>query len=480
MKDIYVKYKPFIGFLLAFLVCGIVLNLPPQPGLTPAGQKAIALLAWLLTLYATEPIPLPISSLMAVPMAVFLGLANINKALVGFSSSALFMCVGAFVMAAAMEKSRLAERCTYWLLNKIGCTAARISLGVTFANVLLAFMVPSTTARTALLLPICLGIINIALKGSDNNSEGGEVKRSKFALSLLMVLAFTNSTISAGILTSSLPNPVVIGFIQQATGKVISYADWFVYGFPPALIMTIFTWWYLTRFIKSEIKEIPGGAAFISEKLDSMGKFTTKEWKTLIIFLLVGVLWATGNTTKIDTTVSCLLGAGLFYIFGIINWQDFNKTSAFQILLIMGGGFCAVEFLFSTGAAKWIAMKILDSLGLVGASTIIVLLVLMIFTQYIRVFFQGTTKLATIFIPILIAMASALNVPPEVIAMPCGMLISGFPFLMFYNTNPNVVVYGSGHVNIWDFPKYGLPICTVAIIFYLVVAVTYWKWLGLY
>jgi|GEM_PF-925744 len=478
MKDFYKNYRPYIGFVLAFLVCGIVLRLPPQPGLTEAGQKAIALLAWLLTLYATEPIPLPISSLMAVPMAVFIGLSNISKALVGFSSSALFMCVGAFVMAAAMEKSRLAERCTYWLLDKIGCTAARISLGITAANIVLAFMVPSTTARTALLLPICLGIISLAVKTADNHT--GEVKRSNFALSTLLVLAFTNSTISAGILTSSLPNPVTVGFIQQATGKVISYADWFIYGFPPALIMTMFTWWFLTRFIKSEIKEIPGGSAFISDRLASMGKVTVNEWKALAIFLLVGVLWATGNTTKIDTTVSCLLGAGLFYICGIITWQDFNKTSAFQILLIMGGGFCAVEFLFSTGAATWIAMQILDHLGLVGASIITVLLVLMLFTQYIRVFFQGTTKLATIFVPIVIAMAIAVDVPPEVIAMPCGMLITGFPFLMFYNTNPNIVVYGSGHVNIWDFPKYGLPICTVAILFYLLVAVTYWKWIGLY
>jgi di/tricarboxylate transporter len=200
--------------------------------------------------------------------------------------------------------------------------------------------------------------------------------------------------------------------------------------------------------------------------------------KHFAIFLLV-LLWPQAIRRKLNHGF-LRIGAGLFYIFVIINWQDCNKTSAFQILLIMGGGFCAVEFLFSTGAAKWIAMRILDTLGLVGASTATILLVLMIFTQYIRVFFQGTTKLATIFVPILIAMAITLNVPPEVIAMPAGMLISGFPFLMFYNTNPNVVVYGSGYINIWDFPKYGLPICTVAIIFYLGVAVTYWKWLGLY
>ena len=250
MKNFYEKYRSYIGFALAFLVCWIVLNLPAQEGLSVAGQKSIALLAWLLTLYATEPIPLPIASLMAVPMAVFIGLANINKALVGFSSSALFMLVGAFIMAAAMEKSRVAERCTYWLLSKIGCSASRITLGVTFSNILLAFMVPSTTARTALLLPVCMGIINLACpKKADEDTDNGQ--RSMFAVGLLLVLTFTNSTISAGILTSSLPNPVTVGFIYQATGKVISYADWFIYGFPPAIIMTFFTWWYIGKVCKS-------------------------------------------------------------------------------------------------------------------------------------------------------------------------------------------------------------------------------------
>lgn len=479
MKNFYEKYRSYIGFALAFLVCWIVLNLPAQEGLSVAGQKSIALLAWLLTLYATEPIPLPIASLMAVPMAVFIGLANINKALVGFSSSALFMLVGAFIMAAAMEKSRVAERCTYWLLSKIGCSASRITLGVTFSNILLAFMVPSTTARTALLLPVCMGIINLACPPkADEDTDNGQ--RSMFAVGLLLVLTFTNSTISAGILTSSLPNPVTVGFIYQATGKVISYADWFIYGFPPAIIMTFFTWWYIGKVCKSEITEITGGSEYVKNKLDSMGKMSLTEYKTITVFLLIAVLWATGNITKIDTTVSCLLGAGLFYILGVVQWKDFNNTAAFQILLIMGGGFAAAEFLFSTGAAKWMAMTILNKLGLVGSSVTVVLVVIMIFVQYIRVFVQGTTKMATIITPILIAIAEAAGVPATVIALPAGMLITGCPFLMFYNTNPNVVVYGTGHLKMWDFPKYGFPLCTIAIIFYLGVALTYWKWLGLY
>jgi len=478
MKEIMAKWRNFLGLGLALAIGGAILAIPSQPGLSPAGQKAIALLAWLITMYVAEPVPMPVASLMAVPMVVFLGLANVSKALTGFASSSLFMLVGAFVMAAAMEKSRVAERCTYWLLSKIGCTATRITLGVTIANIVLAFMVPSTTARTALLLPVCMGIIELVKRETAHLNLSQS--RSNFTVGLLMVLAFTNSTISAGVLTSSIPNPVIADFVFKATGQTIGFADWFIYGFPPAIIMTFFTWWYIGRVCKSEIAEIPGGVEYIQEKLQSMGKISVTEWKTISVFALVGILWATGNKINVDTTVSCLVGAGLFFLLDIISWKDFAKGSAFQIMLIMGGGFVAGELLLSTGAAKWVAMTIFQALGLVGASTVVVLLVIMVVVQYMHFFFQGTTKMATILGPILIAMAVAANVPPAVIALPAGMLISGFPFLMFYNTNPNVVVYGTGHLTVTDFPKFGFPLCTVAILFYLVVAVTYWKWLGLY
>jgi len=476
MQEIMLKWRNALGLVFAFALGGLIMLLPAQPGLTAAGQKSIALLVWLITMYVIEPVPLPICSLLVVPMAVFLGIAKVSQALNGYASSAIFMLLGAFVMAAAMEKSGAAERLTYWLLSKIGCTATRITLGMTVANIALAFIVPSTTARTALLLPVTMGIIELVKKANPHIDQ----QRSNFAVGLLMIMCFTNSTISAGVLTSSIPNPVVVDFLFKATGKMISYAEWFVYGFPPALIMTIFTWWYIGKVCKAEIDEIPGGTEFIKDKLSNMGKISIVEWKTIAIFGVIGLLWATQSMTKIDTTMAALVGVGLFFLLDVIKWPDFAKGGAFNILLVMGGGFSAGEILLSTGAAKWVAMTLLNLLGLVGATTTIVMLVIMIVVQYIRLFFQGTTKMATIMMPIIIAMAIAANADPFAVALPAGMLITGFPLLMFYGTTPNVVVYGTGIIKVMDFPKFGFPIATVGILFYLAVAVTYWKWLGLY
>jgi len=465
-----------IGMPLTIVVFAAILMMPTPEGLTVAGQKALAVLAALVILYLTEPIELTVASIMVIPVAVFLKLGTTKHVLENFATSPIFLLIGAIMMAAAMEKTRLAERFTYWLLSTIGCSTRNITLGVTVANIALAFMVPSTTARTAILLPICLSII--ALYNKANNVEG----RSNFAVCLLMVLAFTNSTMSGGILTATVPNPITVDFIQRASGVTITYMDWLMYGFPPALFMTFFTWWYLRKAFKPEHEEIPGGIEHIREQHQAMGKMSAPEWRTLSVFMLVVGLWATGGLTGIDTTVACYIGVSLLFFpkFGVITWKDTNRDSAYHILMMSGGALAMGEFLLKTGAAKWLALKVFNSLGLVGSSSFVIIIVVLFIVQYSRIGFFGTTGLTVLFMPIIVAFAAAAGLPAAALALPVGMLIGAFPFLMFYNTLSNILIFGTGHLTVGDFPKVGFAICAVGVIVYSLSVVTYWRWLGLY
>jgi anion transporter len=465
-----------IGMPLTVVAFAAILMMPTPDGLTVMGQKALAVLAGLVILYLTEPVELTVASIMVIPAAVFLGLANVKQVLANFATSSIFLLVGAILMAAAMEKTGLAERFTYWLLSTIGCSARNITLGVMTANIALAFMVPSTTARTAILLPICLSILTLYNKA--NGIEG----RSRFAIGLLLTLAFTNSTISGGILTATTPNPITVDFIQRAGGVTISYIDWLIYGFPPAMVMTLLTWWYLRRAYKPEHEEIPGGIDYIRERLAAMGSITGAEWRTLSVFVLVVALWATGGWTKIDTTVACFLGASLLFIpkFGVITWKDTNRDSAYHILMVSGGALAMGEFLLKTGAAKWLALKVFNSLGLVGASSFVIIAVVMLIVQYARIGFFGTTGLTVLFMPVVVAFAAAANLPAAALALPVGMLIGSFPFLMFYNTLSNILVFGTGYLVVGDFPKVGFVLCFAGVLVYTLFAATYWHWLGLF
>ena len=461
-----------IGLPLALLLMLAVWFMPKLPGLSVVGQKALSLFAGVFVLYLTEAIPLPITSLLIVPAAVLMGVVNLKTALEGFASSSVYLIVGAFLLATAMVKTKLAERITFKILECIGGSARNITLGVMLANICLAFLVPSSTARTAILLPVCISIIDLF------KTEG----RSRFAINLLLTLAFTNATIGAGILTATVPNPVTIDFIVKAGGPLISYTDWLLYGFPPALLMTVITWGFIQWVYKPEQAEVPGGIDYIRNKLGSMGAMSSAEWRALSVFVLVVVLWATGKWTKIDPTTACLAVSGLFFLpkFGVLDWNDANKGISWQIILIAGGGISLGDILMKTGAAKWLAVTIFNALGLAGSSILVILIVLMLIIQYMHLLFVGTTAMATAFIPIVLAMAQSANIPPMVLALPAGMIIGGYPLLMFYNTLPNILVYGTGKMRVEDFPKVGVVVCAIGCIVYALCAATYWRWVGMF
>jgi len=273
-------WRQRLGVPLAIICYVLALVMHKPDSLSIPGHKSLALFAGIFVLYLTEAIPLAITSILVVPAGVLMGITSTKNALSGFGASTVYLMMGAFMLGAAMVKSKLADRVTYLIMKLLGDRARNILLGVVLANIVLAFLVPSTVARTAILLPICVGILQIF------KTE----ERSNFAVALLLILAYTNSTISAGILTATTPNPVTIGFIQNASGHLISFGEWFIYGFPPALLMTFFTYWLVSFMYKSEVDQIPGGSDYIAAKLAALGPLNGDEKRSMCIFGLVVIL----------------------------------------------------------------------------------------------------------------------------------------------------------------------------------------------
>ena len=465
-------WRKKLGVPLAILVPLLIIIAGKPAGLSAAGHMALALFSGTFVLYLTEAIPLPITGLAIIPASVLMGITNIKGAMSGFGASSVYLMLGAFILAAAMVKSRFAERITYHIMNIVGDSAKSILIGVTLANIILAFLVPSTTARTAILLPVCLSIIQVyGVEGSSN-----------FAKGLLLVLTFTNSTIAAGILTASVPNPITVSFIAKAGGDAISYLDWFVYGFPPALLMTIITCYYVHRVYKPEVESIPNGKEFVKEKLAELGPVSPNEKRAILVFTLVVFLWITGQWTNLDTTVACLAGTTLLFLpgLGFLTWSDAGKSISWNVLMLTGGGLTLGELLVTTGAAKWLAVTIFHSLGLGELSVVAVLIIVMLIVQYLHIVFVATTPMATGLIPIIISIAEVVNLNPAVLALPAGMIIAGYPLLMFYNTSPNILVYGTNQLSVGDFPRVGFALCGIACVVYAICAMTYWRWLGLF
>ena len=119
-------------------------------------------------------------------------------------------------------------------------------------------------------------------------------------------------------------------------------------------------------------------------------------------------------------------------------------------------------------------------MGVEGLAVLLVLIIIMLIIQYLHILFVGTTAMLTAIMPVVIGMAEHLGVNPLIFALPAGMIIGGYPLLMFYNTLPNILVYGTGELDVRDYPKVGFILCTVAVLLYSLCAATYWQWLGLF
>ncbi|HUL00470.1 MAG TPA: SLC13 family permease, partial [Nitrospirota bacterium] len=166
------KLRKQYGLPVALVSAAIVWFMGAPAGLTPVGHKALVLFTGIFVLYLSEAVPLPIVSLAVAPLAALWSIVPPAVALESFASAPVYLMVGAFILANAMVKSGLADRLTYVIMNLVGTSTRAISFGIVLANIVMAFLIPSSLARTGLMIPVCLGIFHVF----------GQKGRTKFAI----------------------------------------------------------------------------------------------------------------------------------------------------------------------------------------------------------------------------------------------------------------------------------------------------------
>lgn len=463
--------KKRLGLALAAVSFVLILFLPTSSDLSGEGVRCLAVFCAVFFLYLFESINAAVVSLLIVPALTLLHIVDIQTALSGFASTSTYLIVGSFILAAAVLKSGLGTRITYLILMKIGTSARRVTFGILLVNIVTAFMIPSSTARTAMMLPICISLIR----------QFSSEKHSRFGANLMLTLCITNSTISAGILTATISNPMAAEYILSSTGSSVSFTDWFIWGFPPALIMTLISWVVIQLLFPPEQAGINGGKAFIENQLRSLGPMGHDEKITVAVLAFTIFLWVCGHIFGIDSTSACLLGACLLVLpkIGILKWSDCKNNISISVVFIVSGGVSLGAAMSSTGASAWIASRIFSMLRLQSMSPFLLIVTLIIIVQFMHIFFAGTATMANVFFPILIGIAATAGIPADQLLIPAAFMIGGYPILMFFNTTPSIMCYDTGEVSAGDFPKIGFAISVIACAVYALCAFVYWPLTGL-
>lgn len=487
------KESVHVAGLLAALAGLVGVMLLPQPaGLPVAGQIMLGLLLFSVILWVSEAVDYAISAvLITALMAFLLGMAPnaakpeavlgtgpaLTLALGGFANTALALVAAACFLSAAMTITGLDKRIALFILSKVGARTNRVLIGAILVGIVLSFLVPSTTARVACLVPIIMGII-LAF---------GVDQRSRFAGMLMIATAQSASIWNVGVKTAAAQNMVAIGFIEKAYGQTITWSDWLIAAAPWSILMSIALYFVMIRMMPPETKEIAGGKETIRLALHALGPMSWAEKKLLFITLALLAFWATEKVLHpFDTSSTTIAAIALMFTpgIGVMGWKQAQSKIPWGTIVLFGTGISLGTALLQTKAAAWLANIIVANLGLAGASVFMILALLSLFLIVVHLGFASATALASAMIPIMISVLQQIAGGPNAAPMNLvGMtmllqFVVSFGFILPVNAPQNMVAYGTDTFTVKDFVRTGLVLTAIGFALVLLLGATYWQWMG--
>ncbi len=476
------------GLLAAVAVMTAILLMPTPDGLPVAGHRMLAVLAFAVIVWMTEALDYAVSAVViAALMAFLLGLspnpanpkvlmgtsAGLGLAFSGFANTALALVAAALFLAAAMTATGLDKRIALVVLSRVGTETRHVVMGAILVGFIMAFLVPSTTARVACLVPIMLGII----------AAFGVERKGAFAGMLMITTVQTASIWNVGIKTAAAQNMVAVGFIERTLQQTITWLDWFIAAAPFAAIMTVALYFVMTSMMRPEVSEVVGGQESIRKALADLGPMKTSEKKLLAISLTLLAFWSTeGVLHRFDTSSTTVAAVALMFLpgIGIMTWKEVQPRIPWGTIVLFGIGISLGTALLQNRGATWLADIVVAEFGLANATALFILGVMSLFLIVIHLGFASATALASAMIPIIIAVLQGVATPGMNIVGMTMLLqfVVSFGFILVVNAPQNMVAYGTETFEAKDFIRTGLVLTILAYALVMLLGATYWRWLG--
>lgn len=458
--------KKLISLLLGPLVFVLMETLGAPASMPESAYHLLGITVWIAIWWVTEAIPIAVTALLPIALFPIFNVMDLSSTTASFGHKYVFLYVGGFIIAIAIEKWGLHKRIALTIINAIGTNMVNIILGFMLATAFLSMWI-SNTATSVMMLPIGMAIVS-QLKESPMRDEKSV---SLFGKALMLSIAYSASIGGMATLIGTPPNLVLVGIVEETYGVEISFLQWFKFGLPISVILLIVCWQYLTKYaFKLKAAEFPGGKQEISRLLKELGKLSKEEKSVLIVFVLTAFCWITRSylLQKLipaldDTIIAIVAGVVLFILPSskegerIINWDEALKMP-WGIILLFGGGMALAEGFGTTGLALWIGSQIsmVD-----GISMILIILLLVAAVNFLT---ELTSNLATtaMLLPILAPMAVAFDMNPYML-MVSATLAASCAFMLPVATPPNAVVFGSGYLRIPDMMRSGVWMNVISI-----------------
>ncbi len=456
-----------IGLITGPIAFILILIFFHPAGLSQEANAILASSAWVAIWWITEAIPIAATALLPIILFPLSGGLELPATTSSYGHKYVFLYIGGFILAIAIEKWNLHKRIALNIINAIGTNVSSIILGFMVATAFLSMWI-SNTATSIMMLPIGMAIIN-QLK---DNPDTIEDENLIFGKALMLSIAYSASIGGIATLIGTPPNLVLAGVVQEIYGIEISFMKWLTFGLPISITLLAICWVYLTRFAFTfKQKDFPGGKEEIKKQLKELGPITYEEKLVLVVFASAAFAWITRSfllnnfIPNLDDTIIAIIAALVLFLIParrgnkvLINWKEAVKLP-WGILLLFGGGLALAEGFKSSGLAEFIGSQMTL---LQGVALILLLLILIASVNFLT---EITSNLATtsMLLPILAPMALTIDVHPYIL-MVGATVAASCAFMLPVATPPNAVVFGSGYLRIPDMVKTGIWMNVLSII----------------
>jgi len=467
--------KKNIGLFLGPIVFFIVKIFYNPIDLSEQGLSILASTLWVAIWWITEAVPIYVTALIPIILFPLSGGLELKQTTAAYGHKFVFLFVGGFILAIAIEKWRLHKRIALNIISLVGTKKSNIILGFMIATAFLSMWI-SNTATAVMILPVGLAIIS-QLKDNPKTIQNENLVFGKI---LMLAIAYSASIGGMATLIGTPPNLVLAGVIKTSYNIEINFLQWMSFGLPISILLLFICWKYLTSIAyKFDDQNFDSGLNEINDQLKSLGKISYEEKSVMIVFIGTALAWITQSfiikkyIPEIDDTIIAIIAAVILFILPnkegshkLLSWDDAVKLP-WGILLLFGGGMALAKGFDTSGLAIWIGSQ------MSFFNTIPLLALLFLLVAMVNFLTEITSNLATtaMLLPVLVALAETIGVNPYYLLVGATVAAS-CAFMLPVATPPNAVVFGSKILKIDDMIKKGFWMNLISI--FILTAAVYW------
>ena len=494
------KLGKMFPLILGPLLFAIIIAIEPSSSVA----RVLGLCSWMLVWWISEIVPIPVTALLPLLLFPLLEIFSIREAAQSYANPIIYLFLGGFLMALAVEKHGLHKRIALNLINFLGTTPRQLLLGFMLSTAILSMWI-SNTATTVMMLPVAVSVLAILRdsekfdqKNKSNARKSGgiaTVLHDRFAICLLLGIAYSANIGGFATIIGTPTNLVLIGYLQENLGLQIAFLQWSAFALPISLLIFFMSYLLLLRTLRGNgndtatikktgapQKKRQGIEEYLQQEMRQLGKMSGAERSVLLIFAITVAGWIlkikindTFSSNLTDTSIA-MIGSILMFVTPIrgkkiqflLEWQD-TKRLAWGILLLFGGGLCIAKALSETGIIQQITNQF------PGGIPLIVLMLLTTGVALLLTELMSNVALISIYLPILVALSTSLGLGPLVLTV-AATIAGSCAFMLPIATPPNAIVFSSGLIQMREMIRWGFLVNIISLIIIILACYFLFVW----